>query len=82
MAKMKPSDVVDGLKIVMNILKGICEEDAIAGIILTEDTYGQVLRLFGPSAHAFKPSNLEWDSGMEMSFVVDGVLFLKGNKPQ
>jgi hypothetical protein len=51
-------------------------------VVLTEDAYNLTRRLFGEVAIPFRPAELDLDPAMENSFVVDGMLILKGTKLQ
>jgi hypothetical protein len=80
--QLSPREKIEIVRQVYSMLKLLCDADALAGIVLTHDTYEQFKRELGDAAMPYKPSELDLDPGMENSFVAAGVLILKGTKLQ
>lgn len=79
---MNKREKLELLHAAFNALKLLTNEDALAGIILTDSSYDDIKRLFGDQAQPYKPAGLDWDWKMENTFVVDGLLVLRGTKIQ
>lgn len=81
--KLSPSDIADLTKVLYNTLKLLTESESLAGIILTNESYDQVRRLFGFNAKPHNPTGkFVADPQMEHVFVVDGTLILRGTQMQ
>ena len=80
MAKPNPEEITALLQVVMNALKtlGDYPEIPVAGLIFTNETFDAMKRFFGAEARPFVTSGINSDPSMEHSFVVDGMLMLKG----
>lgn len=79
---LSPTEKIEAIRQVYSILKLLCDTDSLAGVILTSDTYDEVKKVFGEAAIPFSSAELELDPGMEHSFVVSGLLILRGTKLQ
>lgn len=75
-------ETIELVRQVYNLLKLLTEQEALAGIILTDDTYIQVRREFADAAVPYRPAELDIDPAREHSFVVDGLLILRGTQLQ
>lgn len=79
---LSPTEKIEAIRQVYSILKLLCDTDSLAGVILTSDTYDEVKKVFGEAAIPFSSVELELDPAMEHSFVVSGLLILRGTKLQ
>lgn len=79
---MKATDISELVQIVYTALKRLTDEDALAGIIISDSAYSKVRKLFSDKAQEFRPSGLSIDRNMEQAFVVDGLVILRGTKPE
>jgi hypothetical protein len=75
-------DKVERIRLIMMLLKELTEEDALAGVVLTDSSFDQVRDLFGSSAKAYDPGGFIADPMLNNVFVVDGLLFMRGTKLQ
>jgi hypothetical protein len=76
-------EVVENIRLLMMVLKELTDEpNALAGVILTGFAYDKVKTLFGANAISYRPGELDLDPEMEHSFVVDGLLILRGTQLQ
>ena len=69
------------IRVIYSILKDLTQQDALAGIILTHDSYDLVRDMFGTEAQPYNPGFIA-DPRMEQVFVVDGLLVMRGTKLQ
>ena len=67
---------------IYNLLKLLTKAEALAGIVLTSDTFELVKNEFGNAAVPYKPAQLDLDPQMNDTFVVDGLLVMKGTQLQ
>lgn len=67
---------------IYNLLLILTKKQALAGIVLTPDTFDLVKREFGSAAIPYRPAELDLDPLMENTFVVDGLLIMKGTQLQ
>lgn len=79
---MKANDIAELVQIAYTALKRLTDEDALAGVIITDSAYLKVRKLFSDKAEEFRPSGLSIDRNMEQGFVVDGLVILRGTKPE
>lgn len=82
MQRISPSEKIELLRVAYNALKMLTDEGSLAGVILTESSYDNVKACFGPDAKPFSSAGIILDTSMENTFVVDGMLFLKGTQPK
>lgn len=75
-------ETIEVVRQIYNLLLMLTKSQSLAGIILTDDTYTQVKREFGDAAIPYSPGEIDLDPGMEYSFVVDGLLVLRGTQLQ
>lgn len=76
--ELSPKDKVEGIRMVLTILNQLTSQGALAGIILTDETFGQFKSLLRSVAKPYAPAELSLDPSMEHTFVVDGLLVLRG----
>lgn len=67
---------------IYNLLLLLTKEKALAGIVLTPGTFEQVKNEFSDAAIPYKSAELDLDPMMENTFVVDGLLVMKGTQLQ
>jgi lactam utilization protein B len=80
--KLNAQEVVEAIRVVHNTLKLLTESESLAGVILTNDTYDQVRRLFGFDARPYNPTGkFVGDPQMDHVFVVGGMLIMRGTLP-
>lgn len=77
-----PSETIAIVRDIYNKLKLLTELDALAGIVLTDESYDDVKAEFGRAAIPYSTSNIALDPLMEHTFVVDGLLIMRGTKLQ
>lgn len=80
MSDLSGRETVEIVRQIYSLLSLLTSEGALAGIILTDGSYTQVKRLFGEAAMPYRPSDLSLDPTMEHSFVIDGLLILRGTQ--
>lgn len=76
------TEVIEAIRLIMQAFKEIGGEGTLAGVILTNDSFDRVKQAFGPSAKVFAPTGAAFDPQMNDSFVVDGLLILRGTQLQ
>lgn len=80
---LSPTEQIDLIKQVFTLLKILTIEDALAGIVLTDTSFDQIKRLAGDAAIKHVPApGLDFDPFMRDTFVVDGLLVMRGTKLQ
>lgn len=80
--KLTGPEIIELLRVAHNALKMIHGADSLAGVILTNESFDQVRRTFGPDARPYNPTGvLAADPAMQDVFVVDGMLILRGTSP-
>lgn len=82
MSELSGSETIQLVQQIYNLLLLLTKSKALAGIVLTTDTFELVKNEFGNAAIPYKPSNLDFDPLMENTFVVDGLLIMKGTQLQ
>lgn len=80
--KLSGRETIDLVRQVYSLLLLLTKSEALAGIVLTEDTYTLVKREFGDAAIPYRPAELDLDPSMEHSFVIDGLLIMRGTQLQ
>jgi len=76
--RLHPSEIVEGIRLVMSTLSMMTSEGALAAVILTNQAYDEVKTIFRNNAVSYRPGEIDLDPGMDHSFVVDGLIFLRG----
>lgn len=78
--KLSPKEVTELLQIIVTTFRMLAEakDSPVAGVIFTDDTYESVKRFFGLEAKPLRLHSIESDPQMEHSFVVHGMLCLRG----
>lgn len=79
---LSPNEQVNMIRQVFSLLKMLTDEEALAGVILTNSSFDGFKNILRANAVAYKPSGLDFDPHMEDSFVVDGMLILRGTQIQ
>jgi hypothetical protein len=79
---MTPPEQVVRLRLVMMVLQELTDENALAGVVLTDAAFDKIKELFGPSARAYNPGGFVADPMLNDVFVVDGLLFMRGTQLQ
>lgn len=79
MSKLSADEQIETLRLVMNFLKSLVEDDAVSGVILSHRAYDGVLERLRLHAKPYD-SGIRVDPEMSNMFVVDGVLFLRGTQ--
>jgi len=82
MTSLSPTEKIQIVQQIYSMLKLLTEDDALAGIILKDTTYDQFKRYLGPACIPYSPAEITLDPNMEHSFVVDGMLVLRGTRLQ
>ena len=79
---ISPSEQIQMIQQIFSLLKLLHGDASLAGIILTNQSYDHIKNLFGDAKVPFRPSEVELDPFMNDSFVVDGLLILRGTQLQ
>lgn len=79
---MSPQEIVQMTQQVYSLLKLMTDDGALAGVILTNQSYDHVKRLFGDAKIPYKVGDITLDPGMNDCFVVDNLLILRGTQLQ
>ena len=82
MDSLKANEQIAMMRQVFSLLKILTDEEALAGIILTNSSFDGFKNILRSQAVVYKPSGLDFDPHMENSFVVDGMLILRGTQIQ
>jgi len=82
MSMLTPREKIDLIAQVFTLLKLLQSDGALAGVILTNDSYDPIKQLFGDAKIPYRPAELDLDPQMNDTFVVDGLLILRGTQLQ
>ncbi len=81
-AELSGAETIQLVQQIYNLLLLLTKSKALAGIVLTDDTFELVKREFADAAVPYKPAELDLDPMMENTFVVAGLLVMKGTQLQ
>lgn len=79
---LSPREKIDLIAQVYTLLRMLHEDGALAGVILTNQSYDELKSLFGDAKISYRPAELDLDPDMKDTFVVDGLLILRGTQLQ
>jgi hypothetical protein len=82
MTSLSPNEQVQMVRQIFSLMKILTDEEALAGLILTNSSFDGFKQILRSQAVEYKPSGLDFDPHMENSFVVDGMLILRGTQIQ
>jgi hypothetical protein len=77
-SELSGEEVVTLVQTIFNALKLLVNKNALAGMILAYDAYDEVRDTFGHEAKPYEVDGVILDPMRHNSFVVDGMLFLRG----
>lgn len=78
--KLSPQDKVEAIRLVMTVLNQLVADGALAGIVLTDSSYEQFKTLLRNHSASLRVAEIDLDPNMEYSFVVDGLLIMRGTQ--
>ena len=81
-ASLSPKDKIELVKQVYSLLRILHDEEALAGIVLTSGSFNEFRALLGEACIPYQPAELVIDPQMETTFVVDGLLIMRGTQLQ
>lgn len=76
--ELTPSARIEIIRQVYSLLALLQNNGGLAGVIFTDDSYFQLRKELGLHVAPFSPAEITVDPAMEHSFVVNGLLFLRG----
>ena len=79
---LTPNEIAEALRVVYTTLKLLTDEEALAGIVLTESSFDGVRDLFGFEAQPHKVGTFIADPNMSSVFVVNRLLVMRGTQIQ
>jgi len=77
---LSPQDQVDAIRMLMTIFNQLVSDGALAGIVLTDTAYDNFKRILSQHSVPFRVAEIDLDPRMEHSFVVDGLLIMRGTQ--
>jgi hypothetical protein len=77
---LSPTEKIEALRIVTTFLNQLTSEGSLAGIILTDQAFDQFKAVLSAHAKPYFPAEISIDPGMQHTFVVDGLLVLRGTQ--
>lgn len=80
MAPLEPGEIVTLMQTIQTALGMLGQKNAVAGIILAHDNYDGVKALFKHEAKPYEVQGAILDPRMHNTFVVAGMLLLRGTK--
>lgn len=80
---LSPQEIIQMTQQVYSLLLVLTKEEALAGIVLTDTSFDHVKNLFGDAKVPYVPApGLDLDPEMRDTFVVDGLLVMRGTQLQ
>lgn len=80
MTDLAPNEIRTLIQQTFTTLKLLTSEDALAGVILTSSGYDKLQALLREHSVPYSPSGITVDPLMHNTFVVDGMLILRGTE--
>lgn len=82
MSDLSPRETIQIVQQIYTLLKLLTDRASLAGIVLETSSFDQIKREFGDAKIPYRPAELDLDPGMNDTFVVDGLLIMRGSKLQ
>lgn len=80
--KLSDKEKIELVSLIFSQLNLLFDEEALAGIVLTSGTFDGFRRLLGEAAIPYQPAELVIDPDMQNTFVVNGLLIMRGTQLQ
>jgi hypothetical protein len=77
---LNPKEKIECIRQIYSLFKLLHDEESLAGIVLTSGTYEQFKRELGDASIPYSIGDATLDPGMEHSFVVNGLLVMRGTQ--
>jgi hypothetical protein len=77
---LSPREKIQLVRQVYSLLNVLTKEGGLAGIVLTSESYDQFKKELGHASIPFTSSGVALDLAMEHTFVVDGLLIMRGTQ--
>lgn len=79
---LTPAEITMSMRLIHTTLRLLTDEEALAGIVLTDSSFDKVRDLFGFEAQPHKVGTFIADPQMSSVFVVNNLLVMRGTKVQ
>lgn len=80
MSSLSPNEKIQMVRQIYSLLNVLTQDGALAGVVLTTSSYDQFKKELGAASIPFSSSGVALDLAMEHSFVVDGLLIMRGTQ--